>query len=382
MSETPPLWRSTTPAPGSVPPRRYTVLLLLALAAGALGLIAVGARYLRPPARATLTLLSVGSLPWRAEDHAALAGTFAKSRSASGLNQAGLVRELKALTGDTVIYLSAPARKDPSGRVCVLPADAEKDDPATWMPVARIESLLGPHRLLILDLEGDGYGEERAGPTLTAAGAGQTPLWSEYRGRTAFGHYVELGLRGFADADGDGRVTGRELAAYVRDRVDRWARQVRGTRQTPELVGAGGDIVLVEASRPQTPEYPEARAYPKWLAEAWAKSEHMLSVEQAWREGVEEAALRERAAAILARPPLGESRPPARSLARVGPPPRETVEAVRQFAAALTARVRGLPADKADPARGQAIEAFLKENKPTPALLAACVEVIADDVAT
>ena len=101
-------------------------------------------------------------------------------------------------------------------------------------------------------------------------------------------YYVEQGLGGNADRSGDGRITTRELAAYVRDRVGRWARQVRGLTQTPALHDSE-DFDLVLAPRP--PVSPaalpkQAPPYPAWLAAAWRVrccSASSLSAGVPWR---------------------------------------------------------------------------------------------------
>jgi hypothetical protein len=340
---------------------------LLLIAAALLGIAAaVLVAYRRPP-QVSFTVLSLGELPWRTADHTALTELFATTRSATNLTQAALVRELKNVEnhkGQKIVYISALAKRDAQGRVYLLPTDADPDDPATWLSLARVDELLGPKRLLILDLAGDAYGEPREGPTLYAASAGQSPLFSEYRGRSIFGYYVELGLRGQADTNGDGRVSAAELAEYVRQRVDRWSRRVRGVRQTPELQGKGVDFDLAEARSEARPaDLPEPREYPKWLAEAWTKSSAMLPIERAWREGEAEAMLQERAKAVLAQPPPEEKRPPVRSLALLPPPSDTAIETMRRFA---TTKPLG-------------VETFVKENKPTAELLAAAVVVATEE---
>src|SRR5262249_55493376 len=53
-------------------------------------------------------------------------------------------------------------------------------------------------------------------------------------------------------------------------RVDRWSRQTRGTRQTPQYLGKGEDFgLLAYPEQPPAPPAPAAAAYPKWLLAAW-----------------------------------------------------------------------------------------------------------------
>src|SRR5438093_1193435 len=115
--------------------------------------------------------------------------------------------------------------------------------------------------------------------TLLSCSPGQVSLGSEDLGRSVFGYYFEEGLRGWADGWGgdgkrDGHVSARELAEFVKRRVDRWADQNRGTRQTPLLLPKDASVdfqmVALEHGRAQekvTP--PEMTEYPKILKEAW-----------------------------------------------------------------------------------------------------------------
>src|SRR5262249_10495896 len=70
----------------------------------------------------------------------------------------------------------------------------------------------------------------------------EVPHTSPELGRSVFAHYAEEGLRGWADGWGeagrrDYRITSRELAEFVRARVERWSRRNRTARQTPFAVG-------------------------------------------------------------------------------------------------------------------------------------------------
>ena len=59
--------------------------------------------------------------------------------------------------------------------------------------------------------------------------------------RTVFGHYLLQGLKGPADANGDGRVSAWELYQYTADHVEQWARANRGAVQTPVLLPHGAE---------------------------------------------------------------------------------------------------------------------------------------------
>lgn len=121
----------------------------------------------------------------------------------------------------------------------------------------------------------------------------QKPLSSETLGRSAFSFYLEEGLRGWADVaapgeTADGRVTVRELAAYVREHVARWAQKNRGTRQSPVLLGRESDdfplVILPRGRRQPHLALPTADnmppKYPTWLLDGWKQRDGLR------REGV------------------------------------------------------------------------------------------------
>lgn len=330
-----PRWRRES-APGG---RSRLVGVLLAGLAILLGVLVLVLPYLRPPARCRLVPLCIASYddptlqppPWRIQDSAALAeGNFftATQPPPPRLDRAAVERELADFAtqrDNLVVYLAGLARLDASGRIHLLCADADLDDPGTWLPLERVLQLLrqgrAAHRLLLLDLDTPAEAArgivlddlasalpavldavpDRGRLVLFSRGAGQTAWASEVMGRSAFGHYVEEALRGIADASGDGRVSARELAAFVRARVDRWARTVRAARQTPVLFGEG-DFTLVDLpTGTAAPEPPEEIAYPEGLLSAWKKAtgpaarRAALAAEHAWRGGADE----ERVAALL-----------------------------------------------------------------------------------
>lgn len=252
-----------------------------------------------------------------------------------------LVRELskKAVEKSRalVVHLAAHGLVR-QGRVYLLPADADPDEATTWLPLEDIlrELVSSParHKFLILDLM-QPIADPRLGMltndlaasvetvledekyknllVLCACEAGQLSLGAEAMHRTAFGYYLAEGLRGAADGysstgKSNGRVTVRELAAFVRKRVDRWAGRVRQSRQTPHLFGpasADFELALVakgtppENSDPPTLEYlPELRK--AWqLCDGWSHADYrvaprvyrqleafLLRAEERWRGGV------------------------------------------------------------------------------------------------
>lgn len=173
-----------------------------------------------------------------------------------------------------VVYLSAFAACDPNGRIFLYPGDAHPDNPETRVPLRlvleAIERSPCPRKLLVLDImrpvaearlgilldnvadqlreELDAVPDPRR-LVLSACSPGQVARASQYLGRSVFGYYFEMGLGGRADGAGhagnkNGQITVRELAAYLADRVDRFASVVYGTRQTPILLGDAGNFAL------------------------------------------------------------------------------------------------------------------------------------------
>src|SRR5262249_12871919 len=107
---------------------------------------------------------------------------------------------------------------------------------------------------------------------LVPCAPGQVPLASPELGRSVFGHYLEEGLRGWADTEEAGLVSATTLTEYVQVRVDRWAQENRGVRQTPMLLGDARDFPLraLEHGRPlKHREIVPLGNYPEWLRDAW-----------------------------------------------------------------------------------------------------------------
>jgi hypothetical protein len=242
-----------------------------------------------------------------------------------------------------VVHLSARAWAD-ADEVYLLPGEARLGDPAAALTLSELLSALqkcgAPHKLLLLDVMrplADPFAgvlvddvaervqavvEKLDDPkllVLAACSAGQSSLTSEELGHSVFAYYAELGLRGWADGYGsakpDGRVTARELADFVRDRLDRWATLNAGTRQTPILLGKDDfDLAARDRSKAQPAEdLPDPPAYPEWLVAVWQQRDEwadggagqflprglrqleakLLRAERRWRGGVAEAAVNE-----------------------------------------------------------------------------------------
>ena len=172
----------------------------------------------------------------------------------------------RTFSADTlVVSLSARACRDPSDpkTLWIIPGNPSDglDRKLGWVMLGDVLKKVASHparnKLLILDLhplpsdprlgllEADVGTEVREAVlrdpatkwlVLTSASAGEVPATSEAIGRSIFSLYLEEGLRGWADvaepgSSPDGRVTAKELATYVRERVGRWVRRNRGKRR-------------------------------------------------------------------------------------------------------------------------------------------------------
>ena len=86
-------------------------------------------------------------------------------------------------------------------------------------------------------LDRDGKIAEIPNLVILSASATDQQSWaSDELKRTLFSYYVLEGLKGAADANGDGRVDALELHDFVNDRVKRWVLANRGAVQTPVLL--------------------------------------------------------------------------------------------------------------------------------------------------
>jgi len=237
-----------------------------------------------------------------------------------------------------IVYLAAHALLGAEGEVLILPGDANADNPRTWIALrdvlAHLQACPARRKLLVLDIMKpftnprlSAIYQNIAGAVareldntpdsgrlvLTACSSGQESIVSEELGRSVFSYYFEEGLRGYAEGYGpDGRRNGqisvRELAAFLRARVDRWAQRHRGDRQTPLLHG-DGDFPLVALDHNQSMGHiprPPSPKYPDFLLAAWKQRDQnwqndafllqprifqkeeaiLLEMEKDWRGGV------------------------------------------------------------------------------------------------
>ncbi|QEL19439.1 carboxypeptidase-like regulatory domain-containing protein [Limnoglobus roseus] len=348
-------WRSSPPPPevDRSPRRVFVAFFALLLVVG--GIVALST-WATPRSRATYVSFvapAAGGPPgFAVADHAAVARALAGRTPSSepAASRATLEARLKALPSGrpAFVYISAAATCDADGRVIVFPPEGRPENPADGIPLRQILTTLSgstERKFLVLDLSwpADSIPAEVAAgvvPTavlddldavpdasrlvLTSCGPGQVARVADELGRTAFGYYLEVGLTGWASPPGADAVTAYGLANFVRTRVQRWADQTRGTRQTPQLLGEGEDFPLVPLTgRPPTPppELPIPADTADWLKPHWAARDRLRA---AGADRLDPLAMRALGAELLA----------AEIAARNGP----ATPAERQVVSDLTAR--------------------------------------------
>jgi hypothetical protein len=342
----PRLWRGGPPERASVRAertRRRKIFLLQALVMGFAGAIFGMFYWIRPIPQPRLVPLFVASprarmvppVPMAEADLDLLtkSAIFSKPTAAYVANQDQTQverdrAELKALwrRDPVVLYVRAqacfglPLDQDdktgikPKPQVLLFLADSDVTQARSWLPLEKLLNDLAKdcpsrQKLLILDLarpiadpalgifdqdlparireQVDAVKDDYR-VVLMSCASGQVSLHSEDLGLSVFNYYLEDGLRGWADvapADGgprDGIVTVKEVAEYVKTRVDRWARMNRVTRQTPELLPEKSalDFPLVVLNRGRTTAHrklPDARVYPPWLLAGWKTRDGWLA---------------------------------------------------------------------------------------------------------
>ncbi len=306
-------WKTDHSAPGK---SRRTLLLGVLLGLIALAGVTLGLLYWLSPPRAPAVLPLViatnpdgGPVAWLDADRAALADGGWLGRPlddwAANPHRDQIRLRFRALAKSprwqpVVAYLAAPAAVDAAGGVYLLPADKVGDHPRNRLPLAELLAAFkdcpARNRLLILHLVPPDGGDLSAAVfktleespdagrlCLVACGPGQVPLASAELGRTAFGWYLETGLRGAADGwageSPDGRVTVNELAAFVRSKVGAFATSTRDVTQTPILLGSASDFTLRAIAHGEHYQEKEANeiAFPDWLRGVGAAREAQSS---------------------------------------------------------------------------------------------------------
>jgi hypothetical protein len=194
-----------------------------------------------------------------------------------------------------VVHLNAPARPTPDGIVL----GPTRDAPTLRGMLQRLSQVNARYKLLLLDIAWP-VSDARAGElveavaaaipldldavpdprrlTLTACAPSEVAHAAPELEQTVFGHYVGEALRGWADGatgDRNGRITAREVTAFVQARVDRWARTRTPRRQMPQLYGPADldfTLVVLERMTPKTQRITlQSRPYPEWLTKAWGR---------------------------------------------------------------------------------------------------------------
>jgi hypothetical protein len=318
-------WRSApgttaTAVPG--PGRAWRLVFLFLLLLGILGAAAAWAMMRRNELPVEFWSLAIREYkeplqhtPFALQDRQALSEGFPHASVAPYSVQNRNVFETalqdlsKRAGGVLVVHLCALAYGD-GGTVYVIPGNASA--PENGIPLAQVLQALreapAKQKLLILDVARpvadrrsgvlvdnvaeqvyQQLGREQAKPegmpffVLTACERNaQVALVSEDLQQSIFVHYLKQGLGGAADGwtdqggggDRDNWITVKELSFFVRNAVDTWAQQQRGTRQTPKLFGNAEDFRLIACSaepEPEPEEPPARPPYPAWLEQAWKR---------------------------------------------------------------------------------------------------------------
>jgi hypothetical protein len=334
-------WRPAKAGTQAKPANRHRWAIIVGvLLMVALGVVLALLLYLRP--RATEPrLLSLAlhdppegapAPPWLRQDSVALLDFKWGRKNVGDTSQqrALLLDELDGLgkadpKQPLVIYLAGYVAVRPDdGAPCLLPNDANLDRPSTWVPLARVLDSVRqcpcPQKLLLIDVMRPPLVPEsgllrsdvadRVWPLLEAAAddhlgilaacsRGQTSHASEYLGRSVFSYFVTQGLRGKAregrDREGPGTyVTVKMLAAYVTEKVDRWAWDNLDARQTPVLLPrekddqgnyryGGPEFPLLQAGKDEDEADGLSSSYPDWLLEGWQTRDRWWAERVHWQ---------------------------------------------------------------------------------------------------
>jgi hypothetical protein len=258
--------------------------------------------------------------PLAEQDSDALAAFFLThdkgAKAIESQTRNGLVKQLDDLRQDrrnhtVVFHLCALARtvpgKDGQPNVCVIPAEAGPDvPPDRLLPLDDVLDAMracpAPHKLLILDLarqdadprvgvlandvadsiqtrlETLQQQEQLPFAVLTACARDQRSLFRDDYRVSALAYFLAEGCRGKADGLNpeqrkNGRVSLRELHAYVERECKQWAPRFRNASQTPLLFGQFDDfdMVILDSAKADLPAPPPPAAipYPDWLLDGW-----------------------------------------------------------------------------------------------------------------
>jgi hypothetical protein len=234
-----------------------------------------------------------------------------RARLTKGFEEARRKLEAPGLFQERVetfaVYISAHGVAVPKDGVLwphLVADDDDLADPKDLIPLEDVLDELGKfpkktRKLLILDctsirahwplgmlhndfaraLKGKPFSDRVAAiPNLTVLCASDEDQrsWADLEwGQTAFSHFVVEGLQGKADGAGGGRqnsrVDARELCAYVRDKVEHWAKYNRARRQRPLVLGEerarNTELVVVSTESGQATAEADAEARTKKQAD-------------------------------------------------------------------------------------------------------------------
>jgi hypothetical protein len=301
--------------------RRRKIFIVLAAMLALVGAIAAWLLFLRPFTEPEFLTIAITNYRDRAypvnafaeEDSEALRKHFQQGAHARDQQEHDKLKteleKLQAVTAKAkVVHLCGFARVYQE-KLYLLPADASFAEASRdWLAMEEVlkalEKCPAEHKLLILDIAHplddpwqitppediagrfEQLFRQKARPgllVLCACSPGQVSLLPEELPLSLFGYYLDKGLRG--DADGynedrklDERVSVKELAAFVKVRVDRWAIRNRGLRQTPVLLGEADDFDLVPVEQGEGVEGQahSERPYPPLLKKGWEERDRAI----------------------------------------------------------------------------------------------------------
>jgi hypothetical protein len=299
--------------------RSRTIFLVLACMLALVGAIAAWFFFLRPFREPDILSIALteydtryfpeNAFAWKdanlLRDHFASGTTPFVAQERRQLEQE--IERLKTRKGSALVVHLCGFARTVNGKLYLLPADAPPTTSDRWLDLQVVlDALLQcptDHKLLLLDLRhpcthtSQGYLNDDVAESLhallqqeknkkllvlCACAPGQVSLVSEEMGQSVFDYYLDEGLRGYAapypaDKARRGHITVKQLAAFVRARVDRWAWENRGVRQTPILQGEGDDfslVVLSEGQRKAAPAPSPPGEAPALLQKGWELRDH------------------------------------------------------------------------------------------------------------
>jgi len=295
--------------------RRWFAAALVVVALG--GTIAGLLVYLWPSAAPVILAIPVTALdqpdwppnPWAETDARGLLERSPEggAQTFQAQEKQAILRELDRAVADTtkrplVVYLSTLGVVE-AGKIHLIPGGARPDDSTTWLPLeevlVRLRRSTVP-RLLVLDIRptndtravitAEDVNEVLDATLARLAERGELPFFVLTANtppdganvlrplrHSGFGLALAHGAGGAADGwnpdrKRDGRVSVRELGAYVRELTNHIATTAGFPAQTPRLHGGSGDFDLFISPRDGPAPLPapaDAIPYPDFLTTTW-----------------------------------------------------------------------------------------------------------------